>query len=56
MPIHTPKLLIDYVYFKKTLFEEFSIDVTIDENIYIPDYGDVRIAIEKNTVDFHNIL
>ena len=43
--------LIDHVYIKKTLIAEFSIKTTV-ENIYFSNYDVIRIAIEKNNVDF----
>ena len=43
-----------YVYVKKTLMEEFSINLTA-ENIYFSDHDAVRIVIDKNAVDFHTI-
>ena len=44
--------LIDHVYIKKTLMEEFSTSVT-DENIYFSDHHALRIVIKKNAVDFY---
>ena len=35
--------------------EEFFNDATV-ENIYCSDHDALRIAIEKNVVDFHTIL
>ena len=43
--------LIDHVYIKKTLIAEFSIKTTV-ENIYFSNHDVIRIAIEKNNVDF----
>ena len=43
--------LIDDVYIKKSLMEEFFTNATV-ENIYFPDYVAVRIIIEKNVFDF----
>ena len=51
-PTHIPGSLIDHVYFKKVLMEEFFTTLTI-QNIYILDHHVVRITIEKNYVDFH---
>ena len=45
---------ISHVYVKKTLMEEFSINLTA-ENIYFSDHDAVRIVIDKNAVDFHTI-
>ena len=44
--------LIGHVYIKKTLMQEFSINVTV-ENIYFSDHDVLRIVIEKYAVDFH---
>ena len=43
--------LIDYVYIKKSLMEEFFTNVTV-ENICFSDYDAVRIIILKKAVDF----
>ena len=43
--------LIDYVYIKKSLMEEFFTNAKV-ENIHFPDYVAVRIIIEKNVLDF----
>ena len=43
--------LIDHVYIKKTLIAEFSIKTTV-ENIYFSNHDVIRIANEKNNVDF----
>ena len=51
---HISGSLIDHVYVKKTLMEEFSINLTV-ENIYFSDHDAVRIVIDKNAVDFHTI-
>ena len=51
-PTHISGSLIDHVYFKKVLMEEFFTTLTI-QNIYILDHHVVRITIEKNYVDFH---
>ena len=51
-PTHISGSLIDHVYLKKVLMEEFFTTLTI-ENIYILDHHVVRITIEKNYVDFH---
>ena len=44
--------LIDHVYFKKALMENFFTNVAV-ENIYFSDHDAVRVAIEKNPIDFH---
>ena len=54
-PTHISGLLIDHVYIKKTLMEEFSTSVTV-ENIYFSDHDALRTVIKKNAVDFHIIL
>ena len=46
--------LIDDVYIKKTLMEEFSTNVSV-ENIYFSDHDALRIVIERNPVDFQII-
>ena len=51
---HMSGSLIHHVYVKKTLMEEFSINLTV-ENIYFSDHDAVRIVIDKNAVDFHTI-
>ena len=51
---HISESLIDHVYVKKTFKEKFSINLTV-ENIYFSDHDAVRIAIDKNAVDFHAI-
>ena len=51
---HISGPLIDHVYVKKTLMEEFLINLTV-ENIYFSDHDTVRIVIDKNAVDFHTI-
>ena len=51
---HISGSLIDHVYVKKTLMEEFSINLTV-ENIYFSDHDAVRIVTDKNAVDFHTI-
>ena len=50
-PTHTSRSLIDCVYTKKPLMDEFITDVII-ENIYFPDHVAAEIVIEKNP-DFH---
>ena len=51
-PTHISGSLIDHVYIKKTLMEEFSTSVTV-ENIYFSDHDALRIVIKKNAVGFH---
>ena len=51
-PTHISRSLIDHVYIKKALMEEFFTNVTV-ENIYFSDHDAVRITIEKNYLDFH---
>ena len=51
-PTHISGSLIDHVYIKKALMEEFLTKVTV-KNIYFSDHDAVRIAIENNYVDFH---
>ena len=51
---HRSGSLTDHVYVKKTLMEEFSINLTV-ENIYFSDHDAVRNVIDKNAVDFHTI-
>ena len=51
-PTHISGSLINHVYMKKAFMEEFLTNVTV-ENIYFLDYDPVRIAIDKNFVDFH---
>ena len=53
-PTHLFGSLIDHVYIKKTLMEEFSANATI-ENVYFSDHDAIRIVIEKNNVDFETI-
>ena len=43
--------MIDHVYVKKTLMEEFFTNLTVG-NSYFSDHDAVRIVIEKNSVDF----
>ena len=50
---HTSGSLIDHVYIKKTLLEEFPANAIV-ENIYFSDHDAIRIVIEKN-VDFQII-
>ena len=49
---HISGSLIDHVYIKKTLMEEFCTNATV-ENIYFSDHDALRIVIKKNAVDFH---
>ena len=51
-PTHISRSLIDHVYIKKALMEEFFTNVTV-ENICFSDHDAVRITIEKNYLDFH---
>ena len=46
-PTHISGSLIDHVYIKKALMEEFFTNVSV-ENIYFSDHDAVRIAIHKN--------
>ena len=46
--------LMDHLYIKKCLIEEFFTDETV-ENIYFSYYDAVRMIIEKNAVDFRTI-
>ena len=48
-------LLLDQVYIKKTLIEEFSTNVHV-ENIYFSDHDAARILVDENTVYFYTIL
>ena len=52
-PIHISRSLIDHVYIKKTLMEEFLTNVMV-EKIYFSDHDAVRLSIEINCVDFHS--
>ena len=54
-PTHTSGSLIDHVYNKKGLMEEFFSNGTV-ENIYFSDHDVVRIIIEKNALKFCTIL
>ena len=47
--------LIDHVYIKKSLHEEFFTNATA-ENIYFSNHDAVRIITEKNAADFYTIL
>ena len=51
-PTHISGLLIDQVYIKKNLIKKFFIKVIV-KNIYFSDRDSLRIAIEKNAIDFH---
>ena len=53
-PTHTSGSLIDHVYNKKGLMEEFFSNGTV-ENIYFSDHDAVRIIIEINGVGFRTI-
>ena len=54
-PTHIYGSVIDHIYIKKTLMEEFSINVTV-ENIYFSGHDPLRIAIKTNSVNFHVYL
>ena len=54
-PTHISGSLIDHVCIKKTLVEEFFINVTV-EIISFSDHDAVRIVIEQNDVDFHTVF
>ena len=49
---HISGSLIDHVYIEKAVMKEFFTDVTVG-NICFSDHDAVRIAIDKNYVDFH---
>ena len=51
-PKHIYGSLIGHVHIKKTLMEEFSIHITV-ENVYFSDHDALRIVIEKTAFDFH---
>ena len=51
-PTHIFGSLIDHVYIKKALMEEFSTGVPV-KNIYFSNHDTLRIVIKKNAVDFH---
>ena len=51
---HISGSLIDHVFIKKDLMEEFFTNATV-ENIYFSDHDAVRILIEKNAVGFYTI-
>ena len=53
-PTHISGSLIDHVFIKKDLMEEFFTNATV-ENIYFSDHDAVRILIEKNAVGFYTI-
>ena len=53
-PTHISGSLIDHVFIKKDLMEEFFTNATV-ENIYFLDHDAVRILIEKNAVGFYTI-
>ena len=53
-PTHISGSLIDHVYIKKMLMEEFSANATV-ENICFSDHDAIRIVIEKNNLDFQTI-
>ena len=45
---------VDHIYVMKTLMEEFSTNLTV-ENIYFLDIDVVKIATEKDAVNFDSI-
>ena len=51
-PTQTSGSLIDHVYIKQALMEEFFTNTTV-ENIYFSDHDAVRIAIHNSYVGFH---
>ena len=51
---HKSESVLDHVYIKKTLMEEFFTTVTV-ENIYSSDHDAVRTVIEKSCIDLHAI-
>ena len=53
-PTHISGSLIDHVFIKKDLMEEFFTNATV-ENIYFSDHDAIRILIEKNAVGFYII-
>ena len=53
-PTHISGSLIDHVYIKKMLMEEFCANATV-ENICFSDHDAIRIVIEKNNLDFQTI-
>ena len=53
-PTHISGSLIDHVFIKKDLMEEFFTNATV-ENIYFSDHDAIRILIEKNAVGFYTI-
>ena len=54
-PIHISGSLIDHVYIKKTLMEEFSANITIENIHFSSDHDAIRIVIERDNVDFQTI-
>ena len=52
--MHISGFLIDHVYIKKSLIEEFVTNATV-KNIYFSDHDAVRIVIEINGVGFRTI-
>ena len=53
-PMHISGFLIDHVYIKKSLIEEFVTNATV-KNIYFSDHDAVRIVIEINGAGFRTI-
>ena len=51
-PRYISESLIDHVYIKKSLIEEFFTNATV-ANIYFSDHDVVGTVIEKNCLDFH---
>ena len=45
-PTHISRSLIDHVYIKRALMEEFFNNITV-ENIYFSDHNTVRFTIQK---------
>ena len=52
IPTHISGSLIDQVYIKKALMDEFFSSLIV-ESIYFSDHDAIRIVIEKSSVDFH---
>ena len=51
---HKSESLVDHVYIKTTLMEEFFTTATV-ENIYFSDRDAARTVIEKSCIDLHAI-
>ena len=54
-PSNISGCLIDPVYIKETLIEEFFTHATV-QNIQLSDHDTLRIANAKNAVSFHTVL